>query len=76
MPDFPNLFFLLGPNTFAGHGGSGILTIELEMRYVMEMLKLMIEQGIASVDVLQEVHDATSTSSTPRCRRRSGRIRA
>jgi 4-hydroxyacetophenone monooxygenase len=57
MPDFPNLFFLLGPNTFAGHGGSGILTIELEMRYVMEILKLMIEQEISSVDVLPEVHD-------------------
>jgi 4-hydroxyacetophenone monooxygenase len=57
MTGFPNLFFLLGPNTFAGHGGSGILTIELEMRYVMEMLKLMIEQGIASVDCTQEAHD-------------------
>src|ERR1700756_1697020 len=35
VPDFPNLFCLLGPNTFAGHGGSGVLTIELSMRYVM-----------------------------------------
>jgi 4-hydroxyacetophenone monooxygenase len=58
IPDFPNLFCLLGPNTFAGHGGSGILTIELEMRYVMEMLKLMAEQGITSVDCRQAVHDA------------------
>ena len=57
MAGFPNLFFLLGPNTFAGHGGSGILTIELEMRYVMEMLKLMIEDGIASVDCTQSAHD-------------------
>jgi 4-hydroxyacetophenone monooxygenase len=58
MPDFPNFFSLLGPNTFAGHGGSGILTIELEMRYVMEMVALMIERGIASVECRQEVHDA------------------
>lgn len=58
VPDFPNLFCLLGPNTFAGHGGSGILTIELEMRYVMELLALMSTEGIASVDVRQEVHDA------------------
>ncbi|MHB8691213.1 MAG: flavin-containing monooxygenase [Solirubrobacteraceae bacterium] len=58
MPDFPNLFFLLGPNTFAGHGGSGILTIELEMRYTMELLKLMVERGIASVDCTREAHDA------------------
>jgi 4-hydroxyacetophenone monooxygenase len=56
-PEFPNLFMLLGPNTFAGHGGSGILTIELEMRYVMEMLALMAKQGIASVEVRQDVHD-------------------
>jgi 4-hydroxyacetophenone monooxygenase len=57
VPDFPNLFCLLGPNTFAGHGGSGILTIELEMRYVTEMLKLMVEHGIASVDCTREAHD-------------------
>jgi 4-hydroxyacetophenone monooxygenase len=58
VPDFPNFFCLLGPNTFAGHGGSGVLTIELEMRYVMEMLKLMVERGIASVECRQSVHDA------------------
>jgi 4-hydroxyacetophenone monooxygenase len=55
---FPNLFMMLGPNTFAGHGGSGVLSIELEVRYAMEMLAKMIEQGISSVDVKQEVHDA------------------
>jgi len=58
VPEFPNLFCLLGPNTFAGHGGSGILTIELEMRYVMEMLAVMAKEGISSVDCRQEVHDA------------------
>ena len=58
VPDFPNLFCLLGPNTFAGHGGSGILSIELEMRYTLEMFALMIEHGISSVDCRQQVHDA------------------
>lgn len=57
VPDLPNFFCLLGPNTFAGHGGSGVLSIELETRYVMEMLAKMIERGIASVEVRQEVHD-------------------
>jgi 4-hydroxyacetophenone monooxygenase len=57
-PEFPNLFMLLGPNTFAGHGGSGILTIECEMRYVMEMLALMAREGVASVECRQDVHDA------------------
>jgi 4-hydroxyacetophenone monooxygenase len=58
VPGFPNFFCLLGPNTFAGHGGSGILTIEFEMRYVMELLAQMIRQGITSVDCRQAVYDA------------------
>jgi 4-hydroxyacetophenone monooxygenase len=58
VPDFPNFFCLLGPNTFAGHGGSGILSIELELRYVMEVLAEMFERGIASVECRQSVHDA------------------
>jgi 4-hydroxyacetophenone monooxygenase len=58
VPDFPNMFCLLGPNTFAGHGGSGVLTIELGMRYVMEMLATMLEQRIASVECRQGVHDS------------------
>ncbi len=58
MPGFPNFFCLLGPNTFAGHGGSGILTIELGVRYVMEMLKKMLAGGITSVDCKPDVHDA------------------
>ncbi len=58
VPDFPNMFCLLGPNTFAGHGGSGILTIELEMRYVMEMLAHMSREAISSVECRQDVHDS------------------
>lgn len=58
VPDFPNFFFLLGPNTFAGHGGSAALSIEMEVRYVMKLLAHMVEQGIASVECRQEVHDA------------------
>jgi 4-hydroxyacetophenone monooxygenase len=57
VPDYPNLFMMLGPNTFAGHGGSGVLSIELEVRYAMEMLRKMIDEGISSVDVKPEVHD-------------------
>lgn len=58
MPGFPNFFCILGPNTFAGHGGSGILTLEMEVRYVMEMIKKMIGEGLSSVDCKQDVHDA------------------
>lgn len=58
MPGFPNFFCVLGPNTFAGHGGSGILTLEIEVRYIMELIATMLEKGITSVDVKQDVHDA------------------
>lgn len=57
MPGFPNFFCTFGPNTFPGHGGSGVLTIELEVRYVMEMIKKMLDEGISSVDCRQDVHD-------------------
>lgn len=58
MPGFPNFFCILGPNTFAGHGGTGILTIELGLRYIMQMIQKMLAQGISSVDCRQDVHDA------------------
>jgi 4-hydroxyacetophenone monooxygenase len=57
IPDFPNFFCLLGPNTFAGHGGSGVLSIELELRYVMELLAKMLDRGLASVECRHDVHD-------------------
>jgi 4-hydroxyacetophenone monooxygenase len=58
VPDFPNFFFLLGPNTFAGHGGSAALSIEMEVRYVMKLLAHMIAEDVASVDCRRSVHDA------------------
>jgi 4-hydroxyacetophenone monooxygenase len=57
VPDFPNLFMLLGPNTIAGHGGSAALGLEMEVRYVMRMIARMVEEGIVSVECRQEVHD-------------------
>lgn len=57
VPDYPNFFFLLGPNTFAGHGGSAALSIEMEVRYVMRLLQHMIIDGIASVECKQAVHE-------------------
>jgi 4-hydroxyacetophenone monooxygenase len=58
VPDFPNLFLLLGPNTIAGHGGSAALAIEMETRYIMRMIARMVEDGITSVECRKDVHDA------------------
>jgi 4-hydroxyacetophenone monooxygenase len=58
VPDYPNFFLLLGPNTFAAHGGSAALTIEMQVRYVMQLLALLDTGQVSSVEVRQEVHDA------------------
>jgi 4-hydroxyacetophenone monooxygenase len=57
VPDFPNFFMLLGPNTFAAHGGSAALTIEMEVRYVMSLLQVLATGDVSSVEVRGEVHD-------------------
>ena len=57
VPDFPNMFIMLGPNCAVGHGGSAIFLAECNVRYITDALIKMIEEGIASVSVRQEVHD-------------------
>ena len=57
VPDFPNLFCMLGPNAGPAHGGSVIFQSECQSRYISACLVEMIEQGVAAIDVEQEVHD-------------------
>ena len=35
VPDFPNFFCLYGPNLQPGHGGSLLITIEVQVRYIV-----------------------------------------
>ena len=58
MPDFPNFFCLYGPNLQAGHGGSLIFMIEMQMRYIMDVVKQMLERNLGSIEIRQDVHDA------------------
>ena len=58
IPGFPNFFCLYGPNLQAGHGGSLIFMIEMQLRHVMDVLRQMLEKDIAAVEVRQDVHDA------------------
>jgi len=56
VPGFPNLFCLYGPNTNprAGH----VCTMhELQMRYALGCIRLLIEGGYRSIDCRKEVHD-------------------
>jgi len=54
VPDFPNFFVLNGPNTNAGHGGSAVISTELQMRYVMQAVKLLVDGSVSSVEVTDE----------------------
>jgi 4-hydroxyacetophenone monooxygenase len=56
VPDFPNMFILYGPNTNAGHGGSHVLSVEMQVRYVLQAVKRMAEQRLTSIECRPEVY--------------------
>ncbi|MBR0773337.1 NAD(P)/FAD-dependent oxidoreductase [Bradyrhizobium diazoefficiens] len=57
VPDFPNFFCMLGPNSGPAHGGSVIFQSECQSRYISACLIDMIEHDIAAIDVRREVLD-------------------
>jgi cation diffusion facilitator CzcD-associated flavoprotein CzcO len=57
VPAFPNLFFIVGPNS-AGGFNSIIFTSEAHINYVARCLKEMDRQGVDTVEVKPEVYDA------------------
>ena len=57
VPDFPNFFVMLGPNSGPAHGGSVIFQSECQSRYISACLVEMIEQDIAAIDVRPDAHD-------------------
>ncbi|MEV7967347.1 NAD(P)/FAD-dependent oxidoreductase [Sphaerisporangium sp. NPDC088356] len=54
---FPNLFFLLGPNTGLGHT-SVVFMIEAQVRYVMSCLRLLSSTRARALDVRPEAQRA------------------
>ena len=54
---FPNLFFLMGPNTGLGHN-SMVYMIESQIAYVLDALKLIRKKRLSSVEVRQKVQSA------------------
>ncbi|XP_065651944.1 baeyer-Villiger monooxygenase isoform X3 [Hydra vulgaris] len=55
-PGFPNLFYLLGPNTALGHN-SVVWMIECQMNFVMDAILKCTDNGLKSLEVLSEVND-------------------
>ena len=58
MPNFPNFFFLYGPNTNIVVNGSIVYFSECEVQYVLECLKFLLESGRQAIDCRADVHDA------------------
>ena len=56
-PNFPNLFFLYGPNTNIVINGSIIYFSECEVHYITQCLKHMLKNQLSSLDVKTDVHD-------------------
>jgi 4-hydroxyacetophenone monooxygenase len=52
VPNFPNLFMVWGPGT--SPVTSAILTSEWQTRYIHEILKTMVVQGISAVDCIED----------------------
>lgn len=57
VPGFPNLFFLIGPNTGLGHT-SMIFMIEAQITYALGALDYMRRHGVATLDVRPEEEQA------------------
>ncbi|MHC4048477.1 flavin-containing monooxygenase [Bradyrhizobium sp. 25ACV] len=57
VPDFPNFFCMLGPNSGPAHGGSVIFQSECQSRYIAACLAEMIEHDVAAIDVRPDVLD-------------------
>ena len=56
IPEFPNFFVLYGPNLQPGHGGSLIFVVEMQVNYIMDVLRQMAEGGLGSVEIRPEVN--------------------
>jgi 4-hydroxyacetophenone monooxygenase len=56
VPGFPNLFLLGGPNSFPG-SGSFMYFMEVQMRYVAQLLNGMFESRVPAIDVRRQVFD-------------------
>jgi cation diffusion facilitator CzcD-associated flavoprotein CzcO len=54
---FPNMFFLVGPNTFVGHT-SVVYMIEAQLNYIVDAIDTMKTHDLRTLEVRREVQDA------------------
>jgi cation diffusion facilitator CzcD-associated flavoprotein CzcO len=65
VPNFPNLFFIVGPNS-AGGFNSIIFTSESHINYVAECLREMDRAGVATVEVRPDVFESFNRETEER----------
>ncbi len=65
VPGFPNLFFIVGPNS-AGGFNSIVFTSEAHINYVASCLREMDRQGAGTVEVKPEVYEAFNRDTEQR----------
>lgn len=58
IPDFPNFFTLMGPNTGLAHGGNVIFITECQTRFILACLREVLERGVGEIEVKRDIHDA------------------
>ncbi|KAJ6567004.1 hypothetical protein B0H19DRAFT_1139113 [Mycena capillaripes] len=57
VPGFPNLFMVGGPNLGTGHT-SALLTGELQMAYIMKLVKPILDGLVSTVEITTQATDA------------------
>jgi len=68
VPNFPNLFFIVGPNVGLGHS-SMVLMIESQVAYIRDALRTMRTQGYDVVEVDQAATDRYNDALQKRMKR-------
>lgn len=59
---------MYGPNTNPGSGGSTIFYFGCQMRYIMQVVREMVEGDYAAMEVRQDVRDRYNEVVVDRCR--------
>jgi 4-hydroxyacetophenone monooxygenase len=58
IPGFPNFFCLYGPNTNIVVNGSIVYFSECGVRYILDLLRVLLETGASAIEVRRDVHDS------------------
>jgi cyclohexanone monooxygenase len=68
IPEFPNLFMIVGPNTGLGHS-SMVFIIEAQVAYITDAIRTMRREGLATVEPAEDATAAWNAALQRRMRR-------